>query len=76
VVVHARRRFETPAAAEITAVRSVTAFDCFHAEPGLALRPVGTGQGLFTFTGGGGGAAKTSLVASRLAADSLLAVRT
>ncbi|MHA6757404.1 FAD-dependent oxidoreductase [Streptacidiphilus sp. PAMC 29251] len=74
VVACGRRRFSEEAAAQITAVRSVTAFDCYHDDPGLALRPIGGGSGLFTFTGGGGGAAKTSFAASRLAADALLAV--
>ncbi|MEZ0089552.1 NAD(P)/FAD-dependent oxidoreductase [Streptacidiphilus sp. EB129] len=76
VVACGRSRFSGEAAARITAVRSVTAFDCYHDDPGLALRPVGDGNTLFTFTGGGGGAAKTAFVASRQAADALLAVRT
>jgi len=59
----------------------VTAVDCYavseSAEPGLlALRPVeGTDGRLYTFTGGSGGAAKTALAASRLAAIQLAGVR-
>ena len=51
------------------ALRTVASFDCY-ADGGLALRPVA--GGLFSFTGGSGGAAKTALAASRRAADTLL----
>ncbi len=48
----------------------VSAADCYSDPPGLALRAVaGT---VHTFTGGSGGAAKTVLAASRLAATALL----
>jgi hypothetical protein len=52
-------------------VRLVAAADCYHEPPGLALRACD--GGLFTFTGGSGGAAKTAVAASRYAAASLLA---
>lgn len=53
--------------------RVVAAADCYTAPPGLALRPVPAGPaGLFTFTGGSGGAAKTALAASRIASGQLL----
>ena len=51
------------------AVRTVASVDCYT-DGGLALRPVA--GGLFSFTGGSGGAAKTALAASRHAADTLL----
>jgi glycine/D-amino acid oxidase-like deaminating enzyme len=51
--------------------RLVAAADCYHDPAGLLLRPVGPGAGLFTFTGGSGGAAKTVLAASRIAAVAL-----
>ncbi|MFF5181869.1 NAD(P)/FAD-dependent oxidoreductase [Micromonospora sp. NPDC000316] len=48
----------------------VSAVDCYSEPAGLALRAVaGT---VHTFTGGSGGAAKTALAASRLAAAALL----
>jgi glycine/D-amino acid oxidase-like deaminating enzyme len=53
----------------------VSAADCYHDPPGLALRHVAGGQRgpvLCTFTGGSGGAAKTALAASRVAAETLL----
>lgn len=50
---------------------SVISVDCYHRPPGLALRTVG--PGVYTFTGGSGGAAKTALAASRRAAEQLLA---
>jgi glycine/D-amino acid oxidase-like deaminating enzyme len=68
VVECAERTFGTP----VRAVRTVASFDCFHDPAGLALRPAGTGAGLYTFTGGSGGAAKTVLAASRAAANVLL----
>ena len=50
----------------------VLAVDCYSADALLALRPVpGTGNRLFTFTGGSGGAAKTVLAASAQAAIQL-----
>jgi glycine/D-amino acid oxidase-like deaminating enzyme len=46
--------------------------DCFCDPPVLALRRVdGTGPGLFTFTGGSGGCAKSALAASQRAAREL-----
>jgi glycine/D-amino acid oxidase-like deaminating enzyme len=53
---------------EPTAV--VTAADAYADPPVLALRPVA--EGVFTFTGGSGGAAKYALAASRIAAATLL----
>lgn len=44
--------------------------DCYVADGLLRLRPVD--GSLFTFTGGSGGAAKTALAASRIAADELI----
>jgi glycine/D-amino acid oxidase-like deaminating enzyme len=50
----------------------VAALDCYSTDSLLALRPVpGTGDRLFTFTGGSGGAAKTALAASARAATQL-----
>lgn len=50
----------------------VLAVDCYSPDALLALRPVpGTGNRLFTFTGGSGGAAKTALAASAQAAIQL-----
>ncbi|GAA2561259.1 hypothetical protein GCM10010435_36180 [Winogradskya consettensis] len=54
----------------VTPVRSVAAADCYTEPAGLLLRAAG--QGLFTFTGGSGGAAKAVLAASRRAAAALL----
>jgi glycine/D-amino acid oxidase-like deaminating enzyme len=52
--------------------RRVAAADCYCDRPVLTLRrvagPGGTVPGLFTFTGGSGGAAKTALAASQRAA--------
>jgi glycine/D-amino acid oxidase-like deaminating enzyme len=48
----------------------VSAADCYCDPPVLALRPVRAG--VFTFTGGSGGAAKTALAASALAAETLI----
>lgn len=48
----------------------VSAADCYGDPAGLALRPVA--GAVHTFTGGSGGAAKTALAASRLAAHALL----
>jgi hypothetical protein len=52
-------------------IRTVAAFDCYSDPPGLTLRPTSI-PSVFTFTGGSGGAAKTALAASRLAAAALL----
>lgn len=52
-------------------IRTVAAFDCYSDPPGLILRPTSF-PSVFTFTGGSGGAAKTALAASRLAAAELL----
>ncbi len=50
----------------------VCAVDCYCDPPVLSLRPVrAAGPGLFTFTGGSGGAAKTVLAASAQAAAAL-----
>jgi glycine/D-amino acid oxidase-like deaminating enzyme len=85
VVIHARRRLRILLAR--TPTRVVASFDCYH-EPtgrhllpgqdrdraGLALRRCGPSStsGLFTFTGGSGGAAKAVLAASRIGAAALL----
>lgn len=53
-------------------LRTVVAADCYHDEPGLALREIAPRSSVFTFTGGSGGAAKTVLAASRIAASALL----
>lgn len=68
-VVTARRRFAVPLPPAAVG-RTVAAADCYADPPGLALRAV-AGSGLFTFTGGSGGAAKTALAASRAAATAL-----
>ncbi|WP_435149840.1 NAD(P)/FAD-dependent oxidoreductase [Micromonospora aurantiaca (nom. illeg.)] len=52
----------------------VSAADCYSEPAGLALRHVS--GAVHTFTGGSGGAAKTVLAASRLAATALLNTRT
>ncbi|MEV6907362.1 FAD-dependent oxidoreductase [Amycolatopsis sp. NPDC051071] len=49
--------------------RTTVSSDCYHDPPGLELREIGAG--LFTFTGGSGGAAKVVLAASRVAATTL-----
>jgi glycine/D-amino acid oxidase-like deaminating enzyme len=52
----------------------VTAADCYTEPAGLALRPVLDGTApLYTFTGGSGGAVKTALAASAVAARDLFA---
>jgi glycine/D-amino acid oxidase-like deaminating enzyme len=56
---------------DLCPLRTVGASDCYHDQPGLLLRPVA--PAVFTFTGGSGGAAKTVLAASRVAARALLA---
>ncbi|GGT12522.1 NAD(P)/FAD-dependent oxidoreductase [Streptomyces purpureus] len=48
-------------------VTTITAADCYSTPAGLKLRALT--PGLFTFTGGSGGAAKTALAASRTAAE-------
>lgn len=50
--------------------RTVVSADCYREPPGLALCALGAG--LLTFTGGSGGAAKTVLAASRVAAATLV----
>lgn len=52
--------------------RTVVSADCYCEPPGLALRALAPGASVFTFTGGSGGAAKTVLAASRIAANALL----
>lgn len=54
-------------------VRVVAGADAYGDPPVLALRPVPGVPGLHTFAGGSGGAAKSALAASRLAAADLLA---
>jgi len=49
--------------------RTTASPDCYHDPPGLELREVGAG--VFTFTGGSGGAVKVVLAASRVAATTL-----
>jgi hypothetical protein len=50
----------------------VTAADCYTQPARLALRPIFNGDdGLYTFTAGSGGSAKTALAASREAARDL-----
>ncbi|MEU4803948.1 FAD-dependent oxidoreductase [Actinosynnema sp. NPDC023587] len=69
VAAEARRRFGVPV--EVSPPELVVASsDCYHASAGLRLRPAG--PGLFTFTGGSGGAAKTAVAASRIAAGGVL----
>lgn len=52
----------------------VAAADCYSDDSLLALRPVpGTGDQIFTFTGGSGGAAKLALAASARASGQLAA---
>lgn len=53
-------------------LRSATAMDCYHSPPGLALRAVPGRPGVFTFTGGSGGAAKSVLASSRMARATLV----
>jgi glycine/D-amino acid oxidase-like deaminating enzyme len=56
----------------VAGAQPVAALDCYSADSLLALRPVpGTGDRVFTFTGGSGGAAKTVLAASMRAAIQL-----
>lgn len=63
-----------PGVAGVTDAAGVAAVDCYTTVPGAALRavPSGGGEGLFTFTGGSGGAVKTALAASTEAAALLL----
>jgi glycine/D-amino acid oxidase-like deaminating enzyme len=65
----ARERFGVPVGPPTAVVASA---DAYADPPVLALRPVGGRPGLFTFTGGSGGAAKYALAASRAAAADLL----
>ncbi|MFI9009182.1 FAD-dependent oxidoreductase [Actinosynnema sp. NPDC053489] len=66
----ARRRFGVADGAA-GPERVVASFDCYRSPAGLRL--VDVGGGVFTFTGGSGGAAKTVLAASRRAAAELVA---
>ncbi len=54
-------------------VRTVGGADCYCVgdEPGLRLRPVPDAPGLYTFTAGSGGSAKTAPAASAAAANAL-----
>ena len=70
VVSHAYGRLRIPLSRKPT--RIVASCDCYREPPGLALRRCGQASAVFTFTGGSGGAAKTVLAASRVAAASLL----
>ncbi|MEU5694665.1 FAD-dependent oxidoreductase [Actinosynnema sp. NPDC020468] len=65
VVDRVRERFGATAVPE----RVVASFDGYGPDPGLRLRG---SDGLFTFAGGSGGAAKTVVAASRLAAAALV----
>lgn len=69
VVDRARGRLGLPG---VRPVRTVVGTDCFHDPPGLVLRAAVPGAPVFTFTGGSGGAVKTALAASRVAATALL----
>ncbi|GAA2004814.1 hypothetical protein GCM10009838_83820 [Catenulispora subtropica] len=54
-------------------LRTVVAADCYGERAGLALEPVAAaGGGMFTFSAGSGGSAKTALAASAQAAHDLL----
>ncbi len=59
-----------PPGGKAAAVTAVAAVECYHATGALSLRPLA--QGIYTFTGGSGGAGKTVLAASRTAARSLV----
>jgi len=67
--VHETARTVLPGLRLLAAVRSGAAVDAYCADGRLRLRPV-TG-GIYTFTGGSGGAAKTALAASAAAARGL-----
>ncbi|MEV0678817.1 FAD-dependent oxidoreductase [Actinosynnema sp. NPDC050436] len=69
VAAEARRRFGVTADVPPPELL-VASSDCYRTPPGLRLRPAG--PGVFTFTGGSGGAAKTAVAASRIAAGELL----
>lgn len=71
VAAQARRTFGAAALGD-RPIRTVASFDCYCDPPGLLLREVTPGAALHTFTGGSGGAAKTALAASRVAAGMLL----
>jgi glycine/D-amino acid oxidase-like deaminating enzyme len=66
-------RLLRPAAPAGPVERIVAAVDCYHDPAGFALRRVGGADGLFTFTGGSGGAAKAVFTTSRAAAAELTA---
>jgi len=55
----------------VTPVRTVAAVDAYAPDGRLRLRSVPGADGLFTFTGGSGGAAKTALAATACAATEL-----
>lgn len=65
----ARERFGVTVGAPVAVVAGA---DAYTDPPLLALRPVPGVEGLHTFTGGSGGAAKYALAASRAAAANLL----
>ncbi|MFI9450670.1 NAD(P)/FAD-dependent oxidoreductase [Amycolatopsis sp. NPDC052450] len=65
----ARRLLGHPRAAHCPH-RTTASSDCYHDPPGLELREAG--PGVFTFTGGSGGAAKIVVAASRVAAAALV----
>jgi glycine/D-amino acid oxidase-like deaminating enzyme len=69
----ANRQFGLPPSAVHNGM-TVASFDCYHPEPGLALRPVR--GNVFTFTAGSGAAAKTVLAASISAAAAVRALAT
>lgn len=69
-LVAAGRRLR-PAAPAGPVERIVAALDCYHDPAGFALRPIPGAAGLFSFTGGSGGAAKAVFATSRAAADEL-----
>ncbi|GAA3451785.1 NAD(P)/FAD-dependent oxidoreductase [Dactylosporangium matsuzakiense] len=55
--------------------RTVVGVDCYGPDGHLTLRPLGSQDGLYTFTGGSGGSAKTALAASLAAARHLSSAR-
>jgi hypothetical protein len=67
-----RRLAEETFGVSVRVLRTVASFDCYRDPARLALRRVGAGERLYTFTGGSGGAAKTVLADSRAAAHVLL----
>lgn len=69
VLACAARRLGVP---DLAPRRTVASSDCYHQPPGLAIRRCMPGSALFTFSGGSGGAAKSILAASRVAAHTLI----